>query len=72
MEHSRLITPEEAICFLGLDRQNLRQPREALRWLCRTGQLRFTKVGKYVRFRQEWLDGLVEHHEVHRHHDDDH
>jgi hypothetical protein len=55
-----LITPEEAIRFLGLDRQGLRQPREALRWLCRTGRLRYTKVGRYVRFRQAWLEELVE------------
>jgi hypothetical protein len=55
-----LVTPEEAICFLGLDRQGLRQPREALRWLCRTGRLRYTRVGRYVRFRQAWLEDLVE------------
>jgi hypothetical protein len=55
-----LVTPEEAIRFLGLDRQGLRQPREALRWLCRTGRLRYTKVGRYVRFRQAWLEELVE------------
>ena len=59
-----LMTPEEAIAFLGLDRQNLRQPREALRWLCRTGKLRYTKVGRYVRFRRRWLEELVKQNEV--------
>ena len=58
------MTPEEAIAFLGLDRQNLRQPREALRWLCRTGKLRYTKVGRYVRFRRRWLEELVKQNEV--------
>jgi hypothetical protein len=46
--------------FLGLGRQGLHQPREALQWLCRTGRLRHTKVGRYVRFRQAWLEELVE------------
>ena len=59
-----LMTPEEAITFLGLDRQKLQQPREALRWLCRTGQLRYTKVGRYVRFRRQWLEELVERNEM--------
>ena len=58
--HEQLLTPEDAIRFLGLDRQGLRQPRESLRWLCRTGRVRFTKVGRYVRFREEWLQELVE------------
>lgn len=61
-----LITPIEAIRYLGLDRQNLRDPREALRWLCRTGQLKSTKVGRYVRFRQAWLDELIERNAVKR------
>jgi hypothetical protein len=55
-----LRTPSEAVHFLGLDRQDLRQPREALRWLCRTGKLRFTKIGRYIRFRQAWLEELVD------------
>lgn len=56
----RMLTPEEAIKYLALDRQHLRCPRESLRWLCRTKKLRFAKVGRYVRFRQEWLDELVD------------
>jgi hypothetical protein len=61
-----LLTPDEALVYLGLDRQGLRQPREALRWLCRTGRLRYAKVGRYVRFRRRWLDELVERHAVRR------
>ena len=55
-----LKTPEEAVSYLGLDRQGLSQPLEALRWLCRTGKLKYTKVGRYLRFRREWLDELIE------------
>ena len=56
----RLYTSDEAVAYLGLDRQGLSQPLEALRWLCRTGKLRYTKIGRYTRFRREWLDELVE------------
>jgi hypothetical protein len=55
-----LRTPDEAIRFLGLDRQGLRTPREALRWLCRTGRLKYAKVGRYVRFRKAWLEEYVD------------
>lgn len=55
-----LLTPDDAIRILGLDRQGLSHPRESLRWLCRTGKVRFTKIGRYVRFREEWLRELVE------------
>jgi hypothetical protein len=47
----RLLIPAEAITYLRLDQQGLRDPRESLRWLCRTGKLKFTKVGRYIRFR---------------------
>jgi hypothetical protein len=63
----RLLTPEEAVTYLRLDEQGLRQPRESLRWLCRTGRLTYTKVGRYVRFRKAWLDELVERHAHRRH-----
>lgn len=57
---SRLLTPEEAIHYLALDKQRLRAPRESLRWLCRSKKLRFAKIGRYVRFRQEWLDEFID------------
>lgn len=62
----KLYTPEESLAYLGLDRQGLKQPLESLRWLCRTGKLRYTKVGRYVRFRKEWLDELIEHGAIRR------
>jgi len=56
----KLRTSEEAVVYLGLDRQGLRQPQEALRWLCRTGKLKYTKIGRRLGFRQDWLDELIE------------
>ena len=61
-----LLTSAEAVAYLRLDRQGLRQPKEALRWLCRTGKLRYTKIGRYLRFRQSWLDELIDGASVHR------
>ena len=60
MTVDRLITPREAIEYLALDQQGLKMPRESLRWLCRTGRIRYVKVGRYVRFRQQWLDDYIE------------
>jgi hypothetical protein len=57
---STLMTPGEAVAYLRLDQQGLQQPLEALRWLCRRGKLRYAKVGRYVRFRKDWLDELIE------------
>jgi hypothetical protein len=48
-----LKTSDEAVSQLGLDRLGLRDPRESLRWLCRTGRLKFTRIGRRVMFRQE-------------------
>ena len=62
----KLLTAAEAVAFLRLDQQGLRQPRESLRWLCRTGQLKFTKVGRYLRFRMCWLDELIRRNAVQR------
>ena len=55
-----LITNKEAITYLGLDRQGLARPDEALRWLCRSGQLRYSRVGRRLCFRQEWLDAMID------------
>jgi hypothetical protein len=62
-----LLTPLDAIAYLKLDQQGLSQPRESLRWLCRTGRLKYTKVGRYVRFRKAWLDDLINRNAVQRH-----
>jgi len=59
-----LMTPEDAIAYLRLDRDGPRKPYESLRWLYRTGKLKYTKVGRYVRFRQAWLDELIDQHAV--------
>ena len=56
----RLLTPDDAIRYLALDKQRLRAPRESLRWLCRSKKLRFAKIGRYIRFRQEWLDEFID------------
>jgi hypothetical protein len=56
----QLMTPAEAIAYLRLDEQGLRYPRESLRWLCRTGKLKYAKIGRYVRFRRSWLDEMIE------------
>jgi excisionase family DNA binding protein len=66
MTNDKLYTPEEAVAYLGLDRQGLRQPLEALRWLCRTGRLKYTKVGRRLRFRETWLDELIERNAIQR------
>jgi hypothetical protein len=55
-----LLTPFEAIVYLRLDQGKLRQPREALRWLCRRNRLRFAKVGRSILFRKSWLDDLID------------
>ncbi len=49
-------TSDEAVTYLGLDRVGLSQPGESLRWLCRTGKLKYTKVGRRLMFRKSWLD----------------
>jgi excisionase family DNA binding protein len=56
----KVYTPEEAVSYLGLDREGLSMPLEALRWLCRTGRLRFTRIGRHIRFEEAWLDELIE------------
>lgn len=61
---SDLMTADEAVQYLRLDQQGLRQPREALRWLCRTDKLRSTKIGRRVLFRRQWLDEYIDRHDV--------
>ena len=55
-----LKTSDEAVSQLGLDRLGLRDPRESLRWLRRTGRLKFTRIGRHLMFREEWLDELID------------
>ena len=61
-----LFTVPEAAAYLKLDQEGLTRPREAVRWLYRTGKLKYTKVGRYVRFRKAWLDALINRNAVQR------
>jgi hypothetical protein len=62
----KLYTVREAVGYLGLDRQGLKQPLEALRWLRRTGRLRYAKVGRRILIEERWLDELIEQNAVTR------
>src|SRR5262249_53775460 len=55
----QLFDGARAIAYLGLNRGPSR-PRESLRWLRRTGRLRFTRIGRRIRYRREWLDELID------------
>jgi hypothetical protein len=57
---SDLLNEAEAIAYLRLDRQGLTRPDEALRWLRRTGRLKFTRLGRYIQYRKQWLDEAIE------------
>ena len=61
--HDRLLTLDEAGVYLGLEKDH-RAPDHAVRYLCRTRQLQFVKVGKTLRFRPEWLDEYVDSHSI--------
>ncbi|WP_165253445.1 helix-turn-helix domain-containing protein [Paludisphaera soli] len=66
MSDDPVYTSDEAIEYVGLDRQGLRQPHESLRWLCRTGKLKYAKIGRRLKFRKSWLDDLVERNAIRR------
>jgi hypothetical protein len=57
---SDLLTKAEAIAYLGLDRLGLQRPDEALRWLRRMGRVKFTRLGRHIRYRKQWLDDAIE------------
>ena len=56
----------EAVKYLGLDRLGLGRPDESLRWMCRTGKLKYSKFGRRLMFRKSWLDELVDRNAVRR------
>jgi hypothetical protein len=60
MRDRTLMTGDEAIRYLGLDRCGLADPREALRWLRRTGRLRSARIGRRIFYRRAWLDAVVD------------
>jgi len=54
-----LLTQEEAIGLLRLDKLGLQDPKESLRYLRRTGQLGFVKVaGRVLIPKQDIVDYL--------------
>lgn len=55
-----LLTPEEAIEVLRLDRLGLRRPEESLRYLRRTGQLGYVKVVGRVLIPREEIEAYLE------------
>ncbi len=59
-------TSAEAVKYLGLDRVGLSKPEESLRWQCRTGRLKFTRIGRRLMFRKSWLDELIERNAIRR------
>lgn len=59
MELPELLTQEDAIRALGLDRLDLKDPKESLRYLRRTRQIGYVKVaGKVLIPRREVADYL--------------
>ena len=54
-----LLTQEEAIRLLRLDSLDLKRPKEALRYLRRTGQIAYVKVCGKVLFPREALEEYV-------------
>ena len=55
-----LLTQEEAICLLRLDALNVKRPKEALRYLRRTGQLAYVKVCGKILFPRKALEHYVQ------------
>jgi len=54
-----LLTQEEAIKFLRLDAMNLKRPKEALRYLRRTGQIAYVKVCGKVLFPRKAIEDYI-------------
>jgi hypothetical protein len=57
---SDLLNEAEAVAYLRLDGLGLTRPDEALRWLRRTGRLKFTRLGRFILYRKQWLDDAIE------------
>jgi len=59
-----LLTQEEAVRVLRLDRLGLRDPKETLRHLRRTGQLGYVKVAGKVLIPRKDIEAYLERHRV--------
>ena len=55
----RLLTAQEVAHVLGLDSDGHKAPTEAVRYLCRSGQMRYCKVSGRPRFRREWVEEFI-------------
>ena len=56
----KMLSDDDVVRLLGLDERGLHRPREALRWLRRTGKLRYVMVGRRAMYRREWLEEFIE------------
>ena len=56
---SDLLTQEEAIKMLRLDALHLKRPKEALRYLRRTGQIAYVRVCGKILFPREAVEEYV-------------
>ena len=61
---SGLLTQDEAVEILRLDRLGLRNPKETLRYLRRTSQLGFVRIAGKVMIPREDIDDYVQRHRV--------
>lgn len=59
-----LLTQDEAVTLLALDRVGLKDPRNTLRYLRASRQLGFLKVAGKVMFRPSHIEEYLERHEV--------
>jgi hypothetical protein len=58
--NDRLLTSEEVARILALDIDGHLAPAEAVRYLCRSGKVRYCKVAGHLRFRSEWINEFIE------------
>ena len=56
----RLLTDCEVAEILALYEDGHRAPREAVRYLVRTGRLKACKIGRRLRFKREWVEEFIE------------
>ncbi len=56
----RLLTDREVAHLLALDVDGHKAPTEAVRYLCRSGQLRHCKVSGRLRFKHQWVEEFVD------------
>jgi len=60
----RLLTQDEVVEILGLDRLGLKKPKEALRHLRRMGQIGYVRIVGKIMFTQEQIEEYIERNSV--------